>query len=79
MKKYNDKPNLVGNLIRKYRIQNNYSKAALSRKLQLLGIDLGGTEIKRIEDNKQILKDFELIGFIKILNIDLKAILDLLD
>ncbi len=79
MKKYNDKPNLVGNLIRKNRIQNNYSKAALSRKLQLLGIDLGGTEIKRIEDNKQILKDFELIGFIKILNIDLKAILDLLD
>ena len=39
MKKYNDKPNLVGNLIRKNRIQNNYSKAALSRKLQLLGIE----------------------------------------
>lgn len=79
MKKYNNKSNVVGNIVKEYRIKNNYSKAYLSRKLQLLGIDLDVTEIKRIEDNRQSLKDFELIGFIKVLNIDLKTITNLLD
>lgn len=79
MKKYNNKSNVVGNVVKQYRIKNNYSKAYLSRKLQLLGIDLDVTEIKRIEDKKQSLKDFELIGFIKVLNIDLKTMVDLID
>lgn len=79
MKKYNNHSNVVGNLIKEYRIKNNYTKAFLSRKMQLMGINLDVTEIKRIEDTKQILKDFELIGFIKILQIDLKNITDLID
>ena len=79
MKKYNNQSNVVGNIVKEYRIKNNFPKAHLSRKLQLLGIDLDVTEIKRIEDNRQSLKDFELIGFIKVLNIDLKTMTDLLD
>lgn len=77
MKKYNEYSNVVGNVVKEYRIKNNYTKAYISRKLQLLGIDLDVTEIKRIEDNKQTLKDFELIGLIKVLNIDINNILDL--
>lgn len=79
MKKYNNQSNVLGDIVKEYRIKNNYSKAYLSRKLQLLGIDLDVTEIKRIEDNRQSLKDFELIGFIKVLNIDLKTMTDLID
>ena len=74
MKKYNDQANVVGNLIKKYRVQKNYTKADLSRKLDLMGVNLDGTEIKRIEDNTQIIKDFELIAFIKALDIDLEEL-----
>lgn len=74
MKKYNDQSNVVGNLIKKYRVQKNYTKADLSRKLDLIGVNLDGTEIKRIEDNTQIIKDFELIALIKVLDIDLEEL-----
>ena len=72
MKKYNDKSNVVGDLIKRYREQKHYTKADLSRKLDLVGISLDGTEIKRIEDSSQVLKDFELIALIKVLDISLK-------
>lgn len=79
MKKYNEKSNVVGNLVKKHREQKKYSKADLSRKLDLIGINLDGTEIKRIEDNTQIIKDFELIAFIKVLDIDLNELESLID
>lgn len=69
MKKYNEKSNVVGDLVKKYREQKNYTKADLSRKLDLIGISIDGTEIKRIEDSTQVLKDFELIALIKVLDI----------
>lgn len=79
MKKYNQQSNVVGNLVKKHREQKNYTKADLSRKLDLVGISLDGTEIKRIEDNTQIIKDFELIAFIKVLDIDLHELESLID
>lgn len=79
MKKYNDQSNVVGNLVKKYREQKKYTKADLSRKLDLVGVNLDGTEIKRIEDNTQIIKDFELIAFIKVLDIDVKELKSLID
>ena len=71
MKKFNDKSNVSGDLIKKYRTAMDYTKADLSRLLDLLGISMDVTEINRVETNRQVLKDFELIGFIKILNISL--------
>lgn len=79
MKKYNQQSNVVGNLVKKHREQKNYTKADLSRKLDLVGVSLDGTEIKRIEDNTQIIKDFELIAFIKVLDIDLHELESLID
>lgn len=79
MKKYNQQSNVVGNLVKKHRKQKNYTKADLSRKLDLLGVSLDGTEIKRIEDNTQIIKDFELIAFIKVLDISLNELKNLID
>ena len=55
MKKYNNQSNVLGDIVKEYRIKNNYSKAYLSRKLQLLGIDLDVTEIKRIEELLEII------------------------
>ena len=71
MKKYeNHKNNVIGNLIKKYRESKNLSKAELCRKLQLYAVYIDSTELKRMEDGKMIIKDFELIAFCKLLNID---------
>lgn len=78
MKKYNKQSNVVGNLIKKHRELKKYTKADLSRKLDLVGVNLDGTEIKRIEDNLQIIKDFELIAFIKVLDIQLDELEELI-
>lgn len=72
MKKFNDNSNIAGNIITKYRENSKMSKAELSRKLELLGVNLDVTEIKRIEDGRQILKDFELIAFCIVLKINYK-------
>ena len=71
MKKYsNDKRNVIGNLINEYRTKKKISKTELSKMLQLHAVYLDSTEIKRIEDGKMIVKDFELIGLCKVLDID---------
>lgn len=70
MRKYNEKSNMSGKLIEKYRKENNLSRDELANKLQLLGINIDRTGILRIEKNEVILKDFELIAIGKILGID---------
>lgn len=71
MKKYNNtKNNVVGKLVLKYRTLRKFSKIELCRKLQLHAVYLTSTELKRIEDGEMIVKDFELIGLWKTLEID---------
>ena len=79
MKKYENQRNITGNLLKKARIEKRMSKTDLSLKLELQGIYLTQTEIHRIEENKMSLKYFELIGLVKILNIDFNEIIDLLE
>ena len=70
MKKFNDKRNIVGSLIKEYREKKHYSKMELSRKLELLGIELDRFELYKIENNKKSVKDFELIALCIVLDID---------
>lgn len=70
MKKYDNKSNVIGKLIYKYRKQKNLTKTELSRRLQLHAVYLDLTELKRIECGEMIVKDFELIGLCKALDID---------
>ena len=70
MKKYDEKSNVIGNLIKKYRKSKNFSKVELCRRLELHCVYLTGTELKRIEAGEMIVKDFELIGLCKVLDID---------
>lgn len=68
MKKYEGKKsNVIGNLIKKYREEKGLEKIEVSRLLQLHAVYLDSTELKRIEDGTQIVKDFELIGLLKFL------------
>lgn len=75
--KFYNKNNVIGNNLKKYRIEKNISQEQLCNQLSLLGITLYKNDIYRIESNKRSVKDFELWGFSKILNIDLLDLLEL--
>ena len=75
MKKFKDKSNAYGKLIEKYRKKKGYSRNDVSRELDLLGIPISMDELYRIETQKMILKDFELIAICIILDIDLNELI----
>ncbi len=70
MKKFNNKRNIIGDLIKEHREKKHYTKAMLSSKLELLGIELDRFELYKIETAKTSVKDFELIGLCIVLDID---------
>lgn len=72
MRKYNGKSNISGKIIENYRNNKNMTRDDLAKQLQLLGINIDRTGILRIENNKIILKDFELLAIITILNINIE-------
>ena len=80
MQKYdNNKSNVIGNLIKSYRIKQNLKKVELCKQLQLHAVYIDTTELKRMEEGEMIIKDFELIAFCKVLNInyvDLKSAIE---
>ena len=45
MKKYNNEPNVIGKILAQARKDKGYSKTALCRKLELLGIEFDRNEI----------------------------------
>lgn len=80
MKKYeNDKSNVIGNLIKEYRKRKELNKVELCKMLQLHAVYLTGTELKRIEEGEMIVKDFELIGLCKVLDIDYDELKNTID
>ena len=70
MKKFNNKPNIIGQLIKSARTKKNFTKVDLCRELELLGIEMSRNEIYRIENNQMIVKDFELVAFCIVLDIN---------
>ena len=74
-KKFNKDLNVIGSKIRFYREKQNLSQAQLSAKLELLGISIPKNSIQRLECNNRIIKDFELAGISKVLNISTDMLL----
>lgn len=77
--KYNDKVNIMGNLIYEKRLELGLSYQDLSNRLQLLGVCLYKNDLFLIEKDKRMIRDFELIALIKALNIDIKNIEFIID
>lgn len=69
VRKLNNNLNVIGGILRKYRKEKHLSQANLTAELNLLGINLHKNDIYMIENNKRSVKDYEVWGFIKILNI----------
>ena len=78
IKKYNNQRNVAANIIADARISKNMTRKQLSEKLELIGIDISGEELYRMENKLMLIKDFELIAIAKILNIDLNTLKDLI-
>ena len=74
MKKFNEKRNIIGEIVRKNREKMNYSKTELSHKLELLGVELDRFELYKIETSKTSVKDFDLVALCIVLNIDFNEI-----
>lgn len=60
--------NVIGGNLRKCR-KKHLSQANLMMELNLLGINMHKNDIYMIENNKRNVKDYEVWGFTKILNI----------
>lgn len=69
IKKLNGKSNVIGKNIKKYRELRNLTQRDLSNKIALLGIDIYHSDISQIENQKLMLKDFEIIAFCKVLGV----------
>lgn len=69
VRKLNNNLNVIGENLRKYRTEKHLSQANLTMELNLLGINLHKNDIYMIENNKRTVKDYEVWGFMKVLNI----------
>lgn len=75
LKRYNNKKNISGTLIRNAREEKGMSKVRLSQLLDTYGIYINTDELLRIEKNQLLVKDFELVAIAQILDIDLSFLL----
>ena len=74
LKRYNNKKNISGILIRSAREEKGMSKVRLSQLLDTYGIYINTDEFLRIEKNQLLVKDFELVAIAQILDIDLNQL-----
>lgn len=65
VKKLNGKSNVLGKNVKKYRELRHLTQRELSDKIALLGVDIYHSDISQIENQKLLLKDFEIIAICK--------------
>lgn len=73
--KYENRLNVIGENVRKYREQNNWSLTELSNKLMLLGIDIPKPSLQNIENGKRVIKEYEFYALCKVFNLSMKEML----
>lgn len=66
--------NMVGDNIRKFRLEKGMSQQALSNQLELLAIYVCRGSISRIEDKQRTVTDIELYGIAKVLGVSIDAL-----
>ena len=78
MRKYGGKSNVSGEFIERILREKNMTKEDLCRKLQLNGINIDRWHLYKIINGKVILKDFELIIILNILDVDFNNLKNLI-
>lgn len=75
IKKFENNMNVISEQVRKHRESKGLSYEQLSAKLELLGISIHKQSLYDIENNKRTVKDYELFGLAKVLEIDVNDLL----
>ena len=75
VRKLNNYLNVIGSNLKYFRKERHLSQADLIKDLNLLGINMHKNDIYMIEKNKRTVKDYELWGFIKILNVSFEDLI----
>ena len=75
-RKYDEKSNVTGSVIKNLRKSQKMSRATLSDKLMMLGIDINQDGIYKIEKGNRIIKDFELSAFSVVFNVSETKLLE---
>ncbi len=73
--KFDGNLNVIGRLLKEYRIKKDFSYEKLSAKLELMGISIHKQSLYDIENNKRTVKDYELFGIAYVLGIDVNDLL----
>lgn len=68
--------NLIGDNLRKLRIERGWSQQKLSNKLEMLAIYVCRGSISRIEDKLRTVTDIEIYGFSKVLNVPIQQLFE---
>ena len=66
--------NLIGDKVRKLRIEKGLSQQALSNQLEILAIYICRGSISRIEDKQRTVTDIELYGLAKVLGVSINEL-----
>lgn len=74
--RYDDKINVIGENLRKYRIEQGLSYEKLSAKLELLGIIIHKQSLYDVEKNKRVVKDYELYAISKVLKLPIDKLFE---
>lgn len=75
VRKLNNNFNVISVNLRKYRRMRHLSQVSLARNLNLLGISAHKNDIYLIEANRRTVKDYEIWGMAKVLNIHIEDLL----
>lgn len=68
--------NIVGNKVRKYRIERNMSQQELSDRLETYAIYICRGSISRIEGRTRTVTDYELKALAEVLNVKIEDLFD---
>ena len=68
--------NIVGDKIRKFRIEHNMSQKELSEKLETYAIYICRGSISRIEGHRRTVTDYELKALAEILHVSIEELFD---
>ena len=69
-RRINGELNTISDNLRKYRKARRFSQSELVRELHLLGIPIHKNDISKIEKKERVVRDYEVWGFMKALNIN---------
>ncbi len=71
-----NKNNICGKNVAKFRKEIKISQRELADRLQLIGLDVDKNAIQRIESGQRFVTDIELIALVKVLNKTFEELLD---